>query len=305
MYDPSIGAWFQEDPIGFLAGDANLRRIVGNNAVNRVDPSGLDDEHSEPPGKMKDSAKHYTHFPKMSPELYRQLYPNGIDIPDRPVLPEVASPKPSPYTDISPKFTPYRPKLPEEVEKSDFKLVFGTSPSAFTGVTMVNNSRYSVRMEADGDKAIVTLRVEQVSFVADLNKNKTTVTFADNLTGKDLFGHEVHHLRISKYVADAYSARFQAEDWRDLVFTSEYKLVDFERNKEKIRSELITRAEQSLKKYRIRLEAINQYINDQYDADTDHAKLDDPQKDWLNKYDEKIEALFIARYKGKFIRADS
>lgn len=41
MFDPSIGQWFEEDPIGFLAGDGNLRRYVGNNATNGVDPTGL------------------------------------------------------------------------------------------------------------------------------------------------------------------------------------------------------------------------------------------------------------------------
>ena len=43
MFDPSVGQWMEEDPIGFLAGDGNLRRYVGNNATNGVDPSGLED----------------------------------------------------------------------------------------------------------------------------------------------------------------------------------------------------------------------------------------------------------------------
>ena len=33
--------FLSKDPIGFLAGDANLQRYVGNNAVNATDPSGL------------------------------------------------------------------------------------------------------------------------------------------------------------------------------------------------------------------------------------------------------------------------
>lgn len=41
MYDPTIGIWLQEDPIGFEAGDMNLRRYVGNNPTNNTDPSGL------------------------------------------------------------------------------------------------------------------------------------------------------------------------------------------------------------------------------------------------------------------------
>jgi RHS repeat-associated protein len=40
-YDPSIGRWISEDPIGFEAGDANLYRYVGNSSTNSIDPSGL------------------------------------------------------------------------------------------------------------------------------------------------------------------------------------------------------------------------------------------------------------------------
>jgi RHS repeat-associated protein len=42
-YDPSLGRFISEDPIGFAAGDANLSRYVGNSTPNAVDPSGLDD----------------------------------------------------------------------------------------------------------------------------------------------------------------------------------------------------------------------------------------------------------------------
>ena len=41
MYDPSVGRWLEEDPIGFDGGDADLYRYVGNNPTNAVDPSGL------------------------------------------------------------------------------------------------------------------------------------------------------------------------------------------------------------------------------------------------------------------------
>ncbi len=39
-YDPAAGRWVSEDPKGFEAGDENLFRYVGNNPVNKVDPSG-------------------------------------------------------------------------------------------------------------------------------------------------------------------------------------------------------------------------------------------------------------------------
>jgi len=43
-YDPKLGRFVSEDPIGFAAGDANLSRYVGNGFPNATDPSGLDDE---------------------------------------------------------------------------------------------------------------------------------------------------------------------------------------------------------------------------------------------------------------------
>ena len=41
MYDPTGGVFTGEDPMGFAAGDPNLRRYVGNAPTNRADPSGL------------------------------------------------------------------------------------------------------------------------------------------------------------------------------------------------------------------------------------------------------------------------
>jgi hypothetical protein len=41
MYDPGVGRWLEEDPIGFDAGDPNLYRYVGNAPTNETDPSGL------------------------------------------------------------------------------------------------------------------------------------------------------------------------------------------------------------------------------------------------------------------------
>ncbi len=40
-YDPKVGRWISEDPIGFEAKDANLARYVGNSAVNQIDSNGL------------------------------------------------------------------------------------------------------------------------------------------------------------------------------------------------------------------------------------------------------------------------
>ena len=41
MYDPTVGRWLSEDPIGFEGGDANLHRYVRNTPLNLIDPTGL------------------------------------------------------------------------------------------------------------------------------------------------------------------------------------------------------------------------------------------------------------------------
>jgi RHS repeat-associated protein len=41
-YHPGLGRFMSQDPIGFAAGDLNLFRYCGNDPVNMVDPSGLD-----------------------------------------------------------------------------------------------------------------------------------------------------------------------------------------------------------------------------------------------------------------------
>ena len=40
-YDPRVGRWISEDPLGFVAGDGNIVRYVGNRVTIEADPSGL------------------------------------------------------------------------------------------------------------------------------------------------------------------------------------------------------------------------------------------------------------------------
>jgi hypothetical protein len=42
VYDPTVGRWLMEDPLGFDAGDYNLERYVGNAPTDGTDPSGLE-----------------------------------------------------------------------------------------------------------------------------------------------------------------------------------------------------------------------------------------------------------------------
>jgi len=44
LYQPELGRFLQPDPSGFDAGDYNLYRYCHNDPVNRIDPTGLQDE---------------------------------------------------------------------------------------------------------------------------------------------------------------------------------------------------------------------------------------------------------------------
>jgi RHS repeat-associated protein len=38
-FDPTVGRWINQDPIGYEAGDVNLYRYVGNAPCNDTDPT--------------------------------------------------------------------------------------------------------------------------------------------------------------------------------------------------------------------------------------------------------------------------
>jgi RHS repeat-associated protein len=68
-YDPKVGRWDGQDPLGFDAGDVNLYRYAGNNAGNITDPSGLEEKIEVKPaelitsGKISDLDAAYTNQP--------------------------------------------------------------------------------------------------------------------------------------------------------------------------------------------------------------------------------------------------
>ena len=53
-YDPAVGRWISEDPLGFRGGDTNVSRYVGNDATGGVDPTGLLDVKPPLPGSQEE-----------------------------------------------------------------------------------------------------------------------------------------------------------------------------------------------------------------------------------------------------------
>jgi uncharacterized protein RhaS with RHS repeats len=52
-YDPQVGRFISEDPIGFDGGDLNLYGYVVNNPANFRDPTGLQREDRDRPGDVE------------------------------------------------------------------------------------------------------------------------------------------------------------------------------------------------------------------------------------------------------------
>ena len=48
-YDPAVGRWISEDPLGFGGGDTNVSRYVGNDTTVATDPTGLQGRGVGPP----------------------------------------------------------------------------------------------------------------------------------------------------------------------------------------------------------------------------------------------------------------
>jgi len=73
-YDPALGQWLNEDPIGFSAGDENVRRYVGNGVTGAVDPSGL----QEPTKKgILDDVQRLPDIHKTGPSIGTPVKPTG------------------------------------------------------------------------------------------------------------------------------------------------------------------------------------------------------------------------------------
>src|SRR5262249_13032938 len=49
-YDPALGRFLQEDPLGFAGGDVNLYAYVNNSPLVANDPLGLEQQHTDVSG---------------------------------------------------------------------------------------------------------------------------------------------------------------------------------------------------------------------------------------------------------------
>jgi RHS repeat-associated protein len=82
-YDPAVGRWLTQDPMGFSAGDKNLYRYASNQTTAFVDPTGLEDYRGafqdKVPWMPNDWAVHHT---KQQRLRERYLSENGINVDD-------------------------------------------------------------------------------------------------------------------------------------------------------------------------------------------------------------------------------
>ena len=72
-YEPGTGRFVNEDPSGFKGGDANLFRYVGNDPLNRIDPSGLMAKWAQPASRASVPAAGYA-------AGYAAIGPGGVSV---------------------------------------------------------------------------------------------------------------------------------------------------------------------------------------------------------------------------------
>ena len=74
VYDPRPGAWMQNDPLGFDAGDQNLYRYANGNYSTGYDPEGLEPRTHQPGGT---DASDFLVPGSPNGDIYRRIFWNG------------------------------------------------------------------------------------------------------------------------------------------------------------------------------------------------------------------------------------
>src|SRR5262249_48489162 len=78
VYDPHIGRWISEDPLGFAAGDSNLYRYVLNSPNYETDPRGLWPDPPVSTGGKQGSNSTYFQASTDGSILNSALYQNAV-----------------------------------------------------------------------------------------------------------------------------------------------------------------------------------------------------------------------------------
>ena len=82
FYDPQIGRFISEDPIGFAGGDVNLYGYVWNNPLNYVDPFGLDVRAYYWRKRGKNGGGRLEIYDNDKPPIYSWKDSNSLDVRD-------------------------------------------------------------------------------------------------------------------------------------------------------------------------------------------------------------------------------
>jgi RHS repeat-associated protein len=126
-YDPTIGRWISQDPVGFTAGDSNLDRYVQNTPTMERDPSGLD--------SVADQQRRLQNFQKQMFDLMQKMMQGpmkGMKLPPAMKLPDPAMlAKMADAFDLATKTMGVRFKLKTPTAEQRL-LIAGTGSRTFT-----------------------------------------------------------------------------------------------------------------------------------------------------------------------------
>jgi RHS repeat-associated protein len=240
----TTGQWMQEDPIWFQAGDANLRRYVGNNATNHVDPSGLQDG------------------------------PAAVGLAAGGAL--VGASVPQPPTSANLSWNDFR-----KVDTGEYAALTAWGMPIQTGEYSWIPQLKSM---ADGKATVRVSITDPptLTFKAVFERDRSYVR-KDSTDDARLLAHERLHLQIAEYMAikaknNAPSLKdlsvmviVNVKDTRENQQQAYSKAIDDE----------ITRV---VREYAKQWKTIGKAVNDKYDADTERGTNREKQAVWASKY---------------------
>ncbi len=124
-YDPATGRFLSEDPIRFASGDPNFFRYVGNDPVNKLDPSGMDPRKPEDINVAPNSPSTFSSV-DLSPSLNVPPEVSFDDILHPHVYPTREGPRPTPSTPYYDAYAGAGLKVPQKAALSMQASVIAT-----------------------------------------------------------------------------------------------------------------------------------------------------------------------------------